>query len=108
MKLEGKQKLLRIFIGERDRYEGIPLYKAIVNKCLEHKIAGATVIRGIYGYGASSRLHSSKLLTLSEDLPLIVEIVDKEEKLNDFLKVLEKMLDHGLITLEMAEVIVYR
>jgi hypothetical protein len=108
MKLEGKQKLLRIFIGENDRYNGKPLYKAIVDKCLEYKIAGATVIRGIYGYGASAKLHSAKVLTLSDGLPLIVEIVDEGEKLEEFLKVLDEMVTHGLITLEIVDVVVYR
>ncbi|MBZ4655841.1 DUF190 domain-containing protein [Deferribacterales bacterium Es71-Z0220] len=108
LKLQGKRKLMRIFIGEKDRYEGKPLYKAIVDKCLENNIAGATVIRGIYGYGASSVIHSSKVLTLSDDLPLIVEIVDKEEKINEFLPIIDSMVEHGLITLELADVITYR
>ena len=108
LKLQGKRKLMRIFIGEKDRYEGKPLYKAIVDKCLENNIAGATVIRGIYGYGASSVIHSSKVLTLSDDLPLIVEIVDKEEKINEFLPIIDSMVKHGLITLELADVITYR
>lgn len=104
----GKRKLLRIFIGEKDRYEGRPLYKAIVDKCLENNISGATVIRGIYGYGASSVVHSSKTLTLSDDLPLIVEIVDTEDKISKLIPVIEQMVEHGLITLELANVMIYR
>lgn len=104
----GKRKLLRIFIGEKDRYDGRPLYKAIVDKCLENHISGATVTRGIYGYGASSVVHSSKALTLSDDLPLIVEIIDTEDKITKLIPLVEQMVEHGLITVELANVMVYR
>jgi len=106
-KLEGKQKLIRIFIGESDRYKNMPLYKAIVNMCREERIAGATVLRGIYGYGASSVIHSSRTLALSNDLPIVVEIIDFEEKINHILPHIETMVEHGLITMELADVIKY-
>jgi len=106
-KLEGKQKLIRIFIGESDRYKNMPLYKAIVNMCREERIAGATVLRGIYGYGASSVIHSSRTLALSNDLPIVVEIIDFEEKINHILPNIETMVEHGLITMELADVIKY-
>src|SRR5271169_2205476 len=100
--------LLRIFIGESDRWQRRPLHEAIVLKARELHIAGATVLRGSMGFGKSSRLHTSKILRLSGDLPLIIEIVDSEEKINAFLPVLEKMMGGGLVTLEKARVIYYR
>ncbi|MGA1862982.1 DUF190 domain-containing protein [Deferribacter thermophilus] len=106
-KLEGTQKLMRIFIGEDDKYEGKPLYKEIVGLCREKGISGATVIRGIYGYGRSSIIHSSRTLALSNDLPIIVEVVDTPEKIDEILPEIEKMVSHGLITLELAHVIKY-
>ena len=106
-KLEGKQKLIRIFIGESDRYQNMPLYKAIVNMCRKEGISGATVLRGIYGYGASSVIHSSRTLSLSSDLPIVVEIIDFEEKINHILPHIEAMVEHGLITIELADVIKY-
>ncbi|WP_273266848.1 DUF190 domain-containing protein [Flexistipes sinusarabici] len=106
-KLEGTQKLMRIFIGENDKYEGRPLYKSLVELCREKGIAGATVIRGVYGYGASSVIHSSRTLALSNDLPLIVEVVDSEDKINHILPEIDKMIGHGLITIEIAHVIKY-
>jgi hypothetical protein len=100
--------LLRIFIGESDRWEHKPLYEAIVLKARELHLAGATVLRGPMGFGKASRLHTAKILRLSMDLPLIIEIVDSEEKINAFLPALEKMIGGGLVTLEKVRVIHYR
>ena len=100
--------LLRIFIGENDRYEHQPLYQAIVLKARELQLAGATVLRGPMGFGKSSHLHTAKILRLSMDLPMVIDIVDSEEKLNAFLPVLDKMMGGGLVTLERAKVIRYR
>ncbi len=100
--------LLRIFIGESDRHKGKPLYEAIVLAAREQHLAGATVLRGAMGFGKSSRIHTNKILRLSVDLPLIIEIVDSEEKINAFLPVLDQMMSGGLITLEKARVIYYR
>ncbi|MDQ7054687.1 MAG: DUF190 domain-containing protein [candidate division KSB1 bacterium] len=108
MKIEGEGKLLRIFIGEADRYEGKPLYHALVEKAREMGMAGATVIRGVMGFGAHSRLHSARLLRLSEDLPLIIEIVDTDEKVRRYVEEIDDMFQDGLITIEKAEVIRYR
>ena len=108
MKLEGEGKLLRIYIGESDRWHGKPLYEAIVLASREHGLAGATVLRGPMGYGANSRIHTAKILRLSEDLPMIVEIVDAENKINDFLPVLDEMVAEGLITLETVHILRYR
>jgi len=99
--------LLRIFVGENDRFEGKPLYEAIVLKAREAHLAGATVIRGPMGFGHSSRLHTSKILRLSEDLPLVIEIVDAEERINSFLPLLDAMMGSGLVTLEKVQVLVY-
>ena len=100
--------LLRIFIGESDRHEGKPLYEVIVLKARELHLAGATVLRGAMGFGASSRIHTTKILRLSIDLPLVIEIVDSEEKINGFLPVLDQMMGGGLVTLEKVRVIHYR
>jgi len=99
--------LLRIFIGEDDQFEGSPLHEAIVLKARELHLAGATVLRGPMGFGASSRLHTSKILRLSEDLPLVIEIVDSEEKINGFLPTLDGMMSSGLVTLEKVQVLQY-
>ena len=99
--------LLRIFIGENDRYENHPLYEAIVLKAREMHLGGATVLRGPMGFGHSSRLHTSKLLRLSEDLPFIVEIVDSEENINRFLPVLDTVMGSGLVTIENIKVLQY-
>ncbi len=99
--------LLRIFIGESDRFEGRPLYEAIVLKARELHLAGATVLRGPMGFGKSSRLHTAKILQLSEDLPMVIEIVDSEERIREFLPVLEPMMGSGLVTLEKAQVLRY-
>lgn len=99
--------LLRIFIGENDRDDGRPLYESIVLKAREMHLAGATVLRGPMGYGRSSRLHTTKILRLSEDLPLLIEIVDSEQKINDFLPELERIMSSGLITLEKVRILQY-
>ena len=108
MKLPEQGKLLRIFIGEGDHFKGKPLYEAIVLKARELNLAGATVLKGVMGFGANSRLHSSKVLRLSEDMPLIIEIVDTEEKLELIMPFLEQTVTEGLITIESAKVIIYR
>jgi len=99
--------LLRIFIGENDRFGGSPLHEAIVLKAREMHLAGATVLRGHMGFGASSRLHTTKILRLSEDLPLVIEIVDSEDSINGFLPVLNGMMTSGLVTLEKVQVLQY-
>ena len=100
--------LLRIFIGESDRWEHRPLVEAIVLKAREMHLGGATVLRGPMGYGKTSRLHTAKILNLSTDLPLIIEIVDSEEKINTFLPILDGMISGGLVTLEKVKVLHYR
>jgi uncharacterized protein len=107
MQIPKQALLLRIFFGEDDKLAGRPLYEAIVLKAREMHLAGATVLRGPMGFGASSRLHTTKILRLSEDLPLVIEIVDSEEKINEFLPVLDGMMSSGLITMERAEVLQY-
>ena len=99
--------LLRVFIGEDDRFDGKPLYEAIVLKAREQGLAGATVLRGPMGFGHSSRLHTAKILRLSEDLPVVVEIVDKEENITAFLPVLDRMVAGGLISLEEVRILRY-
>lgn len=108
MKLPQEGMLLRVFIGEADMYNGKALYEQIVLKAREFNLAGATVTRGILGFGASSRMHSAKLLRLSLDLPIIVELVDTEENLNKLLPFLDETVTDGLITLEKVKVIKYR
>ena len=107
MKLPQDSVLLRIFIGESDRHEHRPLYEAIVLKARELKLAGATVLRSPMGFGAASHLHTAKILRLSDDLPMIIEIVDTEEKINAFLPVVDGMMGGGLVTLEKVRVIYY-
>ena len=107
MQVPEQAVLLRVFIGENDRSEGRPLYERIVVKAREMQLAGATVTRGAMGFGRSSRLHTTKILRLSEDLPLVIEIVDSEEKINLFLPVLEDMMSSGLVTLEKVQVLQY-
>lgn len=107
MQIPSDAALLRIFIGESDRFQGKPLYEAIVLKAREMQLAGATVLRGPMGYGRSSHLHTAKILRLSEDLPLVIEIVDAEDKINSFLPVLDGMMSHGLITQEKVKVYRY-
>jgi len=108
MEIPQDAMLLRIFIGESDRWQHQPLYEAIVMKAREMHLAGATVLRGPMGFGPSSRVHTAKILRLSMDLPFVIEIVDSEEKVNAFLPVLEEMIDGGLVTLERVKVIYYR
>ena len=100
--------LLRVFIGESDRWEHKPLYEAIVLKARELHLAGATVLRGPMGFGKSSRLHTAKILRLSLDLPLVIEMVDSEEKIQSFLPELDRMMGGGLVTLEKVKVLEYR
>jgi PII-like signaling protein len=108
MQLPQEAILLRIFIGESDRWQHQPLYEALVLKARELHLAGATVLRGAMGFGKSSRLHTAKILRLSMDLPLIIEIVDSQEKIDSFLPVLDQMMKGGLVTLEPVKVIHYR
>lgn len=107
MKLPEEGLLLRIFIGEDDTYKGKPLYEQIVLKAKELGLAGATVTRGIMGFGAHSRIHTAKILRLSEDLPIIIELVDTEEKLNRLIDFLNKVVEEGLVTLERVKIIKY-
>src|SRR6476646_8391165 len=99
--------LLRIFLGENDRWQGQPLYEALVLKAREMHLGGATVLRGPMGFGHSSRLHTAKVLRLSEDLPMVVEIVDQEDKIKAFITAIEPMMGNGLITLEKVQVLQY-
>jgi uncharacterized protein len=108
MKMPADGKLLRIFIGEADKWEGRPLYEEIVLLARKNGLAGATVLKGFMGFGCKSHMHTTKLLRLSEDLPIIIEIVDSEEKISQFLPLLDTLVKEGLITLEKAHVIMYR
>src|SRR5579859_5291989 len=107
MQIPQAAMLLRIFVGESDRWQHKPLYEAIVLAAREAHLAGATVLRGPMGFGKSSRLHTSKILRLSEDLPFVIEIVDSEEKINAFLPVLDGMMGSGLVTIEKVKVLQY-
>ena len=107
MQIRKDALLLRIFIGESDRYQGAPLYEALVMKARELHLAGATVLRGPLGFGRSSRLHSAKVLRLSEDLPMVVEVIDSQAKIDELLAALEGMGCAGLITLEKVQVLQY-
>jgi uncharacterized protein len=107
MQIPRDAMLLRIFIGEDDKCQGRPLYEAIVLKAREQHLAGATILRGPMGYGHSSRLHTAKILRLSEDLPIVIEIVDSETKIQAFLPALEEMMGSGLVTLERVQVLQY-
>lgn len=108
MSLPQSGKLLRIFIGESDRHEGRPLYEWIVRKAREEGLAGATVLRGLEGFGAHSRIHTAKVLRLSSDLPIVIEIVDTEEKIDAFLPLIDEAVAEGLATVERVEVHFYR
>ena len=108
MKIIGEGQRLRIFIGESDHWQGKPLYEALILKAREMGLAGATMFRGLMGYGAASQIHTAKILRLSEDLPVLVEIVDSEEKISAFLPVVDKMVKEGLATVENTRVILYR
>jgi PII-like signaling protein len=108
MRIPERGCLLRIFIGESDKWEGRPLYEAIVLKARELHMAGATVLRGPMGFGAHSRLHTAKVLRLSEDLPMVIEIVDGREKIDELLPHIDSMVSEGLVTMEDVQVIKYR
>ncbi len=108
MVLPEEGHLLRIFIGESDKHDGMPLYEWIVRKSREHGLAGATVLRGVEGFGAHSRLHTARILRLSEDLPIIIEIVDTREKIESFLPVIDAAIPEGLTTLEKVQIRFYR
>jgi PII-like signaling protein len=108
MKIEGKGKLLKIFIGERDKCQHEALYHVIVKKIKEHGLLGATTIRGIEGFGANSRVHTKGIEVLSQDLPIVIEIIDKEEKINEIIKVIEPMITEGLmVIMHDVEIIKY-
>lgn len=107
MKLEGRAKFLRIHFGEDDKWKGQPLYKAIVEKCRELDVAGATVYRGVEGYGASTLIRRSHLLSISHDAPVMVSVVDSEEKIRQLIPILDEMVDEGLIAMSDVEVIKY-
>ena len=107
MKLAGKAKMLRIHFGEDDKWKDKPLYRAIVEKCRELDIAGATVFRGVAGYGASTLIHRSHLLSFSSDLPIMVSVIDTEDKIRTLLPALDEMVDEGLIAMSEVEVIRY-
>lgn len=108
MKLPEQAFMLRIFIGENDHYNHKPLYEQIVLKARELNLAGTTVIRGILGFGASSRIHSSKILTISEDLPIVIEIVDTEKNINKLMPFIDETVEEGLVTMEKMKIIKYR
>lgn len=111
MKIEGEAKLLRIFLGENDKVSHMPVYEKIVIEARKNNLAGATVYKGIMGFGGNSRIHSAKILRLSEDLPLVVEIVDEQKKIENFISIVENIFDEancgGLITMEKADIIKY-
>ncbi len=107
MKITGKARVLRIYIGESDKWHGQPLYMAILLKAREMGLAGGTVIRGIAGYGAHSRIHTANILRLSEDLPIVIEIVDSQEKIEHFLSVVDEMVQEGLVVWWDVEVVKY-
>jgi PII-like signaling protein len=107
MKKSCQAELLRVFIGEKDKYKGKPLFEAIVERARERKMAGATVLRGMLGFGADSHLHTAKILRLSEDLPVVVEIVDETEKIEQLLPELDEMIEEGLVTREKVQTIAY-
>jgi PII-like signaling protein len=108
MRVEGEGKLLRIFIGESDTWHGRPLYDAIVERARKEGLAGATVLRGIEGFGAHSRLHTSRILRLSEDLPVVIEIVDSSDQIDRVLPLLDEMISEGMVTVEKVQVTAYR
>ena len=107
-RLAGDGKLLRIFIGESDTWHGKPLYQAIVERVRQEGLAGATVLRGIEGFGADSRIHTSRILRLSEDLPVVIEIVDTPEQIDRVVPILDEMVGEGMLTLERVQIVLYR
>jgi PII-like signaling protein len=108
MKLFAEARLLRIFIGESDKFDGRPLYQAIVERAHTHGLAGATVLRGYLGFGANSRIHSARIMRLSADLPMVIEIVDEPERITAFAAELDGLIREGLVTMERVEVVIYR
>jgi len=108
MKRAGEGLLVRIFVGESDRWEGQALYEALVQRAREKGLAGATVLRGVEGFGAHNLIHTARVLRLAEDLPMVIEIVDEKEKIEAFLPELDAMIPEGLVTLEPVQVILYR
>jgi len=108
MKIEGEGKLLRLFLGESDHWDGKPLYEAIVQRARAEGMAGATVLRGIEGFGASSHMHTQRLLELSSDLPIVVELVDSQDKIERILPILDEMVGDGMMTLETVHIVTYR
>lgn len=112
MELNGDSKLLRIFVGESDKIGGLPLFESIVKAARKEGLAGATVLRGILSYGASTRIHSAKWIDISEDLPIVIEIIDQEAKINQFLPLLDNLFEDcgrgGLVTLERVNVLYYK
>jgi hypothetical protein len=108
MRLEGTGKLLRIFIGESDQWHHRPLYEELVQTARKLGLAGATVLRGIEGFGANSRVHTARILRLSEDLPVVLEFVDTDDRIDEFLEQIDDMIEEGLITLEKVEIRKYR
>ena len=108
MRIQGEGKLLRIFIGESDTWHGKPLYQAIVERVKQEGLAGATVFRGIEGFGAESHMHTARILRLSEDLPVLIEIVDKADRIDHIIPILDDMVGEGMLTLEKVEIISYR
>lgn len=107
-RMEGEGKLLRLFIGESDTWHGKPLYQAIVERVRREGLAGATVVRGIEGFGADSHLHTSRILRLSEDLPIVIEIVDTPERIDRVVPLLDEMVSEGMLTLERVQIVSYR
>jgi len=108
MKIPAEGMLLRVFIGESDKHNGRPLYEVIVNDARQRGLAGATVWKGFMGFGAHSRMHTAKILELSQDLPIVIEIVDAKDKIEAFLSVLDSLVSEGLVTIEPARIILYR
>ncbi|MCE5300059.1 MAG: DUF190 domain-containing protein [Spirochaetia bacterium] len=108
MELPSDSVLLRIFVGEEEKFEGKPVYEAVVMKAREMNMAGATVLRGILGYGKTSRIRSARVIEMSQDLPVVVEIVDTEDRVRNFIPVIERMLKGGMITMEKAQVLHYK
>jgi PII-like signaling protein len=108
MKIEGEGLLVRVYVGESDRWHGRPLYEAIVNRARQAGLAGATVLRGMTGFGANSRIHTTKILRLSEDLPIVIEIADSADRIEQFLPQLDQMVTEGMITVEKVRVVAYR
>ncbi len=108
MKISEDGQLLRIFIGESDRWHGKPLYEAIILKAREMGMAGATMLRGLMGFGAASRIHTAKILRLSQDMPIVIEIVDSADKIDLLLPIVDEMVQEGMVTVEKVRVIQYR